>query len=44
VLEGERAGERRSSADAVEPGPSRVLELDGETVFAEMLGPPPRWS
>ena len=43
VLEGERAGERRLVApDAVEPGPSRVLELDGETVFAEVLGPPPR--
>jgi xanthine dehydrogenase accessory factor len=43
VLEGERAGERRiAGADAVEPGPSRVLELDGETVFAEVLGPPPR--
>ena len=43
VLEGERAGERRLlGPDAVEPGPSRVLELDGETVFAEMLGPPPR--
>jgi xanthine dehydrogenase accessory factor len=43
MLEGERAGERRLlGLDAVEPGPSRVLELDGETVFAEMLGPPPR--
>jgi xanthine dehydrogenase accessory factor len=43
VLEGERAGERRLlGSDAVEQGPSRVLELDGETVFAEMLGPPPR--
>ena len=43
VLEGERAGERRLlGPDAVEPGPSRVVELDGETVFAEMLGPPPR--
>jgi len=43
VLEGERAGERRLlGPDAVEPGPSRVLELNGETVFAEMLGPPPR--
>ena len=43
VLVGERAGERRLVApDAVEPGPSRVLELDGETVFAEVLGPPPR--
>jgi xanthine dehydrogenase accessory factor len=43
VLEGERAGERRLlGSDGVEPGPSRVLELDGETVFAELLGPPPR--
>jgi xanthine dehydrogenase accessory factor len=43
VLEGERAGERSlASPDAVEPGPSRVLELGGETVFAEVLGPPPR--
>ena len=43
VLEGERAGERRLlGSDAIEPGPSRVVELDGETVFAEMLGPPPR--
>jgi xanthine dehydrogenase accessory factor len=43
VLEGERAGERQIlGPEAVEPGPSRVLELDGETVFAEVLGPPPR--
>jgi xanthine dehydrogenase accessory factor len=43
VLEGERTGERSLvGLDAVEPGPSRVLELDGQTVFAEMLGPPPR--
>ena len=43
VLEGERAGEKSLvGPDAVEPGPSRVLELDGETVFAELLGPPPR--
>jgi xanthine dehydrogenase accessory factor len=43
VLEGERAGERRViEPGAVEPGPSRVLELDGERVFAEVLGPPPR--
>jgi xanthine dehydrogenase accessory factor len=43
VLEGARAGERRLvESSAIEPGPSRVLELDGETVFAEVLGPPPR--
>jgi xanthine dehydrogenase accessory factor len=43
VLEGERAGERRIvGPEAVEPGASRVLELDGEKVFAEVLGPPPR--
>lgn len=40
VLEGERAGER-VDAD-VPPGPSRVLELDGVRVFAEVLEPPPR--
>ena len=43
VLTGDRAGEHRLlPGDEVEPGPSRVLELDGETVFAEVLGPPPR--
>jgi xanthine dehydrogenase accessory factor len=43
VLEGERSGERRVLAPgAIEPGPNRVLELDGEQVFAEVLGPPPR--
>jgi xanthine dehydrogenase accessory factor len=43
VLEGERAGERRIvGPEAVEPGASRVLELGGEKVFAEVLGPPPR--
>lgn len=43
ILEGERAGEKSLvAADAVERGPSRVLELDGETVFAELLGRPPR--
>jgi xanthine dehydrogenase accessory factor len=42
VLEGERAGERRVvPLDVVERGPSRVLELDGETVFADVLAPPP---
>jgi xanthine dehydrogenase accessory factor len=40
ALEGARAGEQWL-ADDVE-GPSRVLELDGEKVFAEMVGPPPR--
>jgi xanthine dehydrogenase accessory factor len=39
VLEGERAGER--VAAEIPPGPSRILELDGERVFAEVLGPPP---
>jgi xanthine dehydrogenase accessory factor len=43
VLEGQRAGEKSLvGPDAIEPGPSRVLELDGATVFAEVLGPPPR--
>ena len=40
VLEGEHAGERVDAE--VPPGPSRVLELDGARVFAEVLGPPPR--
>jgi xanthine dehydrogenase accessory factor len=43
VLDGARTGERRIvPPEGVEPGPSRVLELDGETVFAEVLGPPLR--
>ncbi len=43
VLEGERAGRQEHvPLDAVEPGPSRVLELEGERVFAEVFGPPPR--
>ena len=43
VLEGERAGQQELvPLDAVEPGPSRVLELDGKRVFAEVFGPPPR--
>jgi xanthine dehydrogenase accessory factor len=39
VLEGPRAGEQWF-ADV--EGPSRVLELDGETVFAEVPATPPR--
>jgi xanthine dehydrogenase accessory factor len=39
ALEGQRAGEQWS---AEVEGPSRVLELDGEKVFAEVTGPPPR--
>jgi xanthine dehydrogenase accessory factor len=43
VLEGERAGQQELvPLDTVEPGPSRVLELDGKRVFAEVFGPPPR--
>jgi xanthine dehydrogenase accessory factor len=43
VLDGERAGERRIvPLEAIERGPSRVLELDGETVFADVTAPPPR--
>jgi xanthine dehydrogenase accessory factor len=43
VLEGEGAGEQRlEPLDAIDPGPSRVLELDGEKVFAEVTGPPPQ--
>jgi xanthine dehydrogenase accessory factor len=40
VVEGERAGERWVSADG---GVARtgLLELEGENVFAEILGPPP---
>jgi xanthine dehydrogenase accessory factor len=42
VLDGERAGERQVvPLDAFERGPSRVLELDGETVFADVVAPPP---
>ena len=43
ALEGARAGEQWFVGhDSIEPGPSRVVELEGEKVFAEMLGPPPR--
>jgi xanthine dehydrogenase accessory factor len=42
VLEGERAGERRAvPLDGFERGPSRVLELEGEAVFADVVAPPP---
>jgi xanthine dehydrogenase accessory factor len=42
-LEGERAGEQRlEPSETIETGPNRVVELDGEQVFAEVLGPPPR--
>jgi xanthine dehydrogenase accessory factor len=42
VLEGERAGERRVvPLDAIERGPSRVVELDGEAAFADVTAPPP---
>ena len=43
VLDGERVGERRAvPLDAIERGPSRVLELEGETVFAEVVAPAPQ--
>jgi xanthine dehydrogenase accessory factor len=43
VLDGARAGQQELvHQSAIESGPSRVLELDGEKVFAEVLGPPPR--
>ena len=43
VVDGDEIGARRVvPTDEIEPGPSRVLELGGETVFAEVLGPPPR--
>ena len=40
VLEGPRAGQQWFAEDL--EGPSRVLELDGETVFAEVPEVPPR--
>jgi xanthine dehydrogenase accessory factor len=40
ALEGPRAGEQWFVEDL--EGPSRVLELDGEKVFAEVFAPPPR--
>jgi xanthine dehydrogenase accessory factor len=40
VLDGERAGERLEAE--ISAGPSRVLELEGAQVFAEVLRPPPR--
>jgi xanthine dehydrogenase accessory factor len=40
VVEGERAGTRWLTRDGAER--TQLLELDGERVFAEVLGPPPR--
>ena len=41
VIDGERAGERWVSTNG-EVTRTQVLEQDGEQVFAEVLGPPPR--
>ena len=41
VVEGDRAGERWISTDG-EVTRTQLLEQDGEQVFAEVLGPPPR--
>jgi xanthine dehydrogenase accessory factor len=41
VVEGDRAGERWLSEDG-EVKQTQLLERDGERVFAEVLGPPPR--
>jgi len=41
-LEGAHAGEQRLEPTGSVEGPSRVLDLAGEQVFAEILGPPPR--
>jgi xanthine dehydrogenase accessory factor len=41
VVDGERAGERWVSQDG-EVTRTQLLERDGEQVFAEVLGPPPR--
>jgi xanthine dehydrogenase accessory factor len=40
VVDGKRAGERWVSPDGVER--TQLLERDGEQIFAEVLGPPPR--
>jgi xanthine dehydrogenase accessory factor len=43
VLDGARAGRQELvPPGTIEPGPSRVLELEGEQVFAEVFAPPPR--
>ena len=42
VLEGPRAGEHWLLEGGQIEGPSRVLELDGEKVFAEVFASPPR--
>jgi len=41
IVEGDRAGERWISTDG-EVTRTQLLEQDGEQVFAEVLGPPPR--
>jgi xanthine dehydrogenase accessory factor len=41
-LEGAHAGEQRLEPAGLVEGPSHVLDLAGEQVFAEILGPPPR--
>jgi xanthine dehydrogenase accessory factor len=41
VVDGDRAGERWVSANG-EVARTQLLERDGEQVFAEVLGPPPR--
>ena len=41
-LEGAHAGEQRLEPTGSVEGPSRVLDLAEEQVFAEILGPPPR--
>ncbi|TMM33256.1 MAG: XdhC family protein [Actinobacteria bacterium] len=41
VVEGDRAGERWASEDG-EVTQTQLLEREGERIFAEVLGPPPR--
>jgi xanthine dehydrogenase accessory factor len=42
ILQGERAGEHTFVAGDERPRESGLIELEGELVFAEVLGPPPR--